>query len=120
MAEKNNLKKVFRYWLNKSDNKVHKDVAYVEYKKLNDKQVYVIYDSNHRVLLDMTKSEFDNEMLKRSVGQPIFFHKENDDLALKHFKWAASEKIKAAKEQISKYESVIKYIDDTSSLINEL
>lgn len=104
------LKQVYRYWLSKADGKIHKDIAYIKQIKANDKEKVIILDSSYHSLGDMSKFDFDNNMLKRTAAQFIIFYKENDDLAYKHFLWAVNDKIKATKEQLEKYEQALENI----------
>ena len=107
-----NLKQVYRYWISKADGKIHKDVAYIKTIKVHDKENVIILDSSYHALGDMSKYDFDNNMLKRTANQFIVFYKENDELALKHFVWAVRDKIKQAKEQMEHYEEALLKIEN--------
>lgn len=115
----NKLKMVYRYWLSKADNRIHKDTAYIEYKQVDGKEMYVIFDSNYKTLGDMKKEEFNKDMLKRSAGQAIYFYKENDELAYKHFEWAINEKIKSAQEQLDKYNDIMTNISMFDEVVQD-
>ena len=108
----NKKAKVFRYWISKTDNKLRKETAYAKLMKLNDfgKAVYVISDETGRVIDDIPKDQFENHMLERSYGQFICLKTENDELALKHFKWALDEKIREYKKMITHCEEIKKEI----------
>ena len=112
--KKNNkeLKQVYRYWLSKSDGKIHKDIAYIKQIKTKDKEKIIILDSEYKTLGDMSKFDFDNNMLKRTAAQFVIFYKENDELAYKHFLWALNDKIKATKDQLEKYEQSLENIKE--------
>lgn len=109
-VEKNQsqIKQVYRYWISKIDNSLHKEISFIqELEHSNNQKNVVIFDKDMHVVGDMSKHDFDNNMLKRTAGQFICFYKENDDLARKHFVWAANLKIKEAEGQIEKYKKII-------------
>ena len=95
-----NLKKVYRYWLGKTDGLLHKEISYVSINKIQSELNYIIYDSQYKIRESMSKEEFDNKMLKRTSSQSIYLWKENDDLAFEHFKWALDEKLNKLHSQI--------------------
>ena len=97
------VKKVYRYWLSKQDNQIHKEIAFVKLINMNGHMKYVIWNEEQKSIGDIEKEEFEQNMLKRSVAQAIYLYKEDDELAKKHYKWAISEKIKDAKETLDKY-----------------
>lgn len=108
------LKQVYRYWISKADGKIHKDIAYIKTIKADRIQgeKVIILDSQYRTLGDMSKFDFDNNMLKRTANQFVIFYKENDELALKHFVWAVKDKIRQAKEQVEHYEDALEKIEN--------
>ena len=104
MSEKEKVKQVYKYWISKSDGKMHKEIAYV----LKSKYDYTIFDSTNKPQSDIRIDEFENNMLQRTMWQAIYLYKEDDELAKKHFKWAIKSKIKEAREQIDKCEDMLK------------
>lgn len=99
---------VYRYWLSKADNKVHKSVCEMETLYKGKEAFYCIHDASGGGSEFVSKEEFDKKMLQRTVGLSIYLYKENDDLAKKHFIWAIKEQLDKAKEQVKKYESILK------------
>ena len=82
-------------------------MVYIKKIKTFERYVYVIYDSNHKYHDEIETNQFEKDMLKRSAWQSIYLYTENDELAIKHFKWALNEKIKAANNQIDKYRCIL-------------
>lgn len=111
----NDSKQVYRYWISSKDNKIHKEIAYA--KKSNKKSdwdgkyYYVTFDIKGKLLCKIDADEFENNMLKRSIGQSIFLYKENDELAIKHFKWAVNEKINSLKAQLDKNQEILSRLE---------
>ncbi len=98
--------KVYRYWIGKSDNKIHKSICEMDTIYKDSKAFYCIHDTSGNGSEFLSKQEFD-DILKRTVGLSIYLYSENDDLARKHFIWAIKEQIDKAKAQVKKYEEIL-------------
>lgn len=100
------IKQMYRYWISKSDNILHKEIVNIQKIKVADRYVYIAYNKNHRHHDEIESEQFETNMLQRSLWQSIYLYTENDELAIKHFEWAISEKIKVAKSQIAKCKNI--------------
>ena len=90
---------------------MHKEIVHIKKTKVFEKYIYIAYDKNHKYQGEIKADDFENNMLKRTVWQSIYLYKENDELALKHFKWALNERKKSAQKQIVKCEDILKGLD---------
>ena len=96
--------KVYRYWIGKSDNKIHKSICEMEVLYKNNETFYCIHGDKSEFI---SKEDFDKKMLQRSFGLSVYFYKENDELAKKHFAWAVKEQLEKTKEQVRRYEEIL-------------
>ncbi len=99
-------KKIYKYWLSKQDNKLHKEVVYTKLIDMGGQKKYTIWDRNRKTLENIDKEVFEKKMMQRTVAQAIYFVREDDALAKKHYIWAIGEKIKDAQEIVDKYTKI--------------
>ena len=48
-------KKIYKYWLSKQDNKLHKDVVYTKLIDMGGQKKYTIWDKNRKTLENIDK-----------------------------------------------------------------
>ncbi len=94
---------VYRYWISKQDNKLHKERCKVDTLRKDSTLFYCIHGDASEFI---SEYDFKNKMLKRSIGQSIYLYEENDALAKKHYIWAYNEKISKLTEDLNRYKKV--------------
>lgn len=97
-------KTIYKYWISKKDDCLHKDIVHITHGTTFSHRVpvYTIYGMDNNLQCTISEEDFKN-MLKRTAGQAIYLWKENDELAKKHFEWAVNTRIAELKSQLDRY-----------------